>query len=458
MALALTLGCGTDAEGGDSHPEARSAELAAAPPEVQEPVPSESVDVDAEPSVPAWQPRSTDPTNAPHPIEDPTGSLTGFYEALRRVDDEETGSLARVTHMGDSSIGMDSLPHFLRTRFQDRFGDGGAGFVLAQPHSPNYLNRAAVLSTPGRWHFCFIIHRCLEDGHYGLGGVAARSNGGSATILRTRSRGDYGRTVSRFEVWYAGMPRGGTIELHIDEQAPITVSTDSPTLTDRWHLVDVAPGAHTLRLRARSGQVRVYGVTMETDGPGVVWDTLSMIGAFTPRLLAHDPRHFKRQLQHRNSDLVVLAYGGNDLRRLVGGAVTAEAFREETRALLARVREALPDRGCLLTGIIEHERSGPTWVHPEHVDAIVSAQRAAARDAGCAFFDLYSAMGGSGGFRRWLREGLASHDLKHLTGRGRERVADWLYAALLVGYAEYRYTRASHLGGSEPAGATMAPH
>jgi lysophospholipase L1-like esterase len=196
-----------------------------------------------------------------------------------------------------------------------------------------------------------------------------------------------------------------------------------------------------VEVRAHRGRVRAYGVVLETDGPGVVWDTLSMIGAFTPRLLELDEAHFAEQLERRRSNLVILGYGGNDLRRYVGRGVTAEELESETRAVLDRVRRARPEAGCLLTGVIEHERSGQTDVRPEHVEAVVEAQRRAARAAGCAFFDLYRAMGGAGSFAEWRRRGLAADDQKHLSPRGRRVVADWMYEALVAGYVEWRTSR-----------------
>lgn len=412
-----------------------------APPEQPEPVVQGA---SSEEEVSRYSPRGSDPRDPEHRLDDPSGTaLQRFYESLARSDDGVDGAITRVTHMGDSSIGMDQLPHFLRTRFQDRFGDGGAGFVLAQPHSPNYRNQTVHLSNPVNWDFCFVAFQCMRDGHYGLGGVVAQSNGGSTTVVRTRRNGQYGRNVSRLELWYAGRPRGGSLELRIDQDEPILVRTAAEMLEDRWHEAALSPGEHRIRLRAAGGgPVRAYGLVLETDGPGVVWDTLSMIGAFTVRVLLQDPAHFRRQLERRRSDLVVLGYGGNDLRRYVGGVASIEQFQEETRQLLSRVRDA--GASCLLTGVVEHERSGPTRISPDDVQAVVDAQRSAAEEAGCAFFDVYQAMGGAGGFRNWMREGLASTDLKHLNRQGREVLAGWMYDAIVSDYIRYRTERAPH--------------
>ncbi|MCA9613998.1 MAG: hypothetical protein KC586_14675, partial [Myxococcales bacterium] len=47
------------------------------------------------------------------------------------------------------------------------------------------------------------------------------------------------------------------------------------------------------------------------------------------------------------------------------------------------------------------------------------------------------AMGGEGSIGRWLRQRLASGDLRHMTPSGYERVADAFYRALLRGFGEW---------------------
>ena len=155
-----------------------------------------------------------------------------------------------------------------------------------------------------------------------------------------------------------------------------------------------------------------------------------MTGAFTPRLLAHDRAHFAGQLARRGPDLVVLSYGGNDLRRMRRGAVDAARLADETRRLLARVRAAVPAAGCLVIGINDHERSGGSTVEPAHVEAVERAQRRATEATGCAYWSTLAAMGGPGSFAEWRRRGLASSDGKHLSPRGRRVIAARLFEAL----------------------------
>lgn len=358
------------------------------------------------------------------PIEHPEG-LHRFGAALRGLGDH---GVVRVTHLGDSSIGMDGLPHALRTRFQRAYGDAGPGFVRLAPHGGSYRNRTVDVRVGPDWQLCAVIRRCHRDGHYGLAGFTASSRRGAHTIVTPREE----RTVSRAELWYLAQPRGGRLRFAFGDDVHADIDTSAAELEDRWHVLERAPGAHRVAVRALGGGVaRAYGVVLENEGPGVVWDTLPVVGAFTHRLLAHDEAHFAAQLARRDPDLVVLSYGGNDLRRLINEVVTAEGLEEETHRLLTRVREAVPDAGCLLVGISDHERSGEREVSPVHVRTVLAAQRAAAGRAGCAFWDTTAAMGGAGSFDDWRRRGLAAGDLKHLTERGRRVIAARLSAALI---------------------------
>lgn len=372
-------------------------------------------------------------------IEDPSGTaLASFYAALSRTEADRAGAITRVLHMGDSSIGLDGLPHALRTRMMDRFGDAGPGFVLIDKFSDNYKSNVAHFEARG-WNVCYIAYLCKKDGHYGLGGHTFVGKRGSWARVRPRSRGQYGRTVSRFEVWYAGGEGGGQLQLGVDRAEPVILDTRSDGLVDRWYTQEVEPGSHTLELRAMGrGRVRVYGVVMENDGPGVVWDTVSMIGAFTKRLTGFDPSHIREQIRRRKPDLLVLNYGGNDLKRLVTGSTSPEGYKQEFAEVLHRLRG---DDGppCLVVGIIDHGRSGRLSVEPEHVASLVTAQREVAFEQGCAFFDSVAAMGGEGSIRRWHSQRLAAPDLKHLNHRGRDKMGQLMFDALMAGYAAWKH-------------------
>ncbi len=376
----------------------------------------------------------------PAPIEDPSGvALDGFYAALARTDADVAGAMTRVMHMGDSSIGLDGLPHAIRRRMQARFGDGGAGFVLLDRESVNYQHRAVQLTASG-WSVCYIAYRCDPAGRYGYGGHVFRARPGAQTQVKTRTHGESGRAASRIELWYEAEPRGGGLKLRVDGDPWQRIETRAEHVEPRWHAIDVEPGAHTVEIRhAGAGQARAFGVVLETEGPGVVWDTLSMIGAFTRRMLFFDAEHLRAQIAHRSPDLLVFGFGGNDLRRLATSTLTRDEFVTEIREVLTRVRQGHRELACLVVGINDHARAGRFDIAARHNDAAVSAQREAAFAEGCAFFDTRAAMGGAESIRAWRKRSpsLAEPDLQHLSMRGRDRVGGMIFDGLIAGYVAY---------------------
>ena len=381
------------------------------------------------------EPRPELPGRTPA-IED-AAALEPFFAALARTARGEAKT--RVTHLGDSSIGNDALPHAIRARFARALGDGGPGYVYLDRESPSYDNRTIRLRSGPHWDVCVMIRRCKRDARYGLAGVAFESRGGA----RTRIEPGRGRQVSRAELWYLAQPRGGRLGFSFGGGPEQVIDTRADHLESRWTTIARAPGEHSVQVRALGGgPVRAFGVVLEREGPGVVWDSLGVVGAFTHRVLAPDEAHFAEQLAHRDPDLVVLSYGGNDLRRMIFGHVDRARLEEETLSVLARVRAAVPGAACLVLGISDHSRSGSARVRPEHVSTVLDAQRSAAARAGCAFWDTTRAMGGPGTFARWRREGLAAGDGKHLNEQGRRLIAERLVAAL-------RHAQAGHAQSAE---------
>ena len=342
-------------------------------------------------------------------------------------------------HFGDSSIGLDGLPHAIRRRMQSRFGDGGAGFVFLGRKSPNYDNRAVHL-TSQNWSICYIAYGCDKTGHYGYGGHIFRAEPGARTSIKTRTKGDHGRTASRIELWYSTDPRGGTLKLRVAGEDHV-IETKSDTLADKWQEFKVTPGPHRVDIRTTgNGRPRAYGVVLETDGPGVVWDTVSMIGAFTKRLLKFDEAHVAAQVAHRDPDLLVFGFGGNDLRRFSAATVDHATFVQEFRSVLQRLRKGKPKLSCLVVSIVDHARAGPYPVKKPHNEAMVKAQREAAFAEGCAFFDAVAAMGGPGGIRAWRKTNppLSDPDLQHLSMFGRDKMAGFIFDGLMVRYDAFK--------------------
>jgi lysophospholipase L1-like esterase len=387
-----------------------------------------------------WLPREDDLVAPKQALQLPNEqALDGFFAALAALDDGAERKV-RVVHLGDSTNGLDGFPHAIRKRFQSRFGDGGPGFVLPQRPTSNYKPVRVNYAGSGAWKNCYIAYGCKKDGRYGLGGFTFSTEGAVTAKILPKDVGETPAQLAHVELWYAGIPWGGKINLRVGD-AVETLDARAEAVEDRFHTVDVSPGDHPVTVSTTgSGPTRMYGLVLEYSGGGVVWDGMSMIGCFTRRLLNWDESHIAEQVKRRDPDLVVFTYGGNDLRRVVAAGLTKETFSDELRNALRKVRAGKPDVACVVTSVVDHGRSGSVTVKPEHMEVIVGTQREVALAEGCAFFDTWAAMGGAGSIYEWLaaKPSLAEPDLKHLNHRGREVMGENVYRALMAEYVKYR--------------------
>ena len=195
-------------------------------------------------------------------------------------------------------------------------------------------------------------------------------------------------------------------------------------------------GDHTLRIRHAGGLVELYGVVLERPGPGVVYDSLGLVGARANRLLNFDAEHIRAQIARRGTNLLVLGFGGNE----ASDSIVEARYEEDFRQVIRHMRGEREDLACLIVAPMDQaERRGGAIRTFRSVPRIVRAQRRAAAAEGCAFFDTFEAMGGAGAMARWYRSrpALALSDFRHATDDGYLVIGNMLHKAILAGYAAW---------------------
>lgn len=354
-------------------------------------------------------------------------SLDAFF---RRLGAREGATRpVRVLHFGDSIVADDRITGRLRRRLQREFGDGGLGFVFLRPTARSYHPAGVQFEARG-WYPGAVVGPAFDDHRYGLGGTGFEApDEGPAATLRFQG----GR---HFALRYLASPDAGAVTVSLDGAPPTRLSLSAPGRG----VVDAAPtgpreGAapHTLTVRAAGGKVRLFGVVATEDGPGVTVENLGTVSNSARAMLHLDPAHWRDALRAEDPALVIVSLGTNEASHGALGPAERDALYTDALALDRRIREALPDAACLVTGPPDAAalREDGTVAQRPALAAIVSAQARAARDAGCAFFNTLNHMGGRGSIVAWHRQGLADGDLTHFTDAGGARLADALADALL---------------------------
>jgi lysophospholipase L1-like esterase len=390
-------------------------------------------------------------------LDDANGGLDHFYAALWRTERKEAGAVTRVTHYGDSPTTADLITGDIRAQLQAQFGDAGHGFILLAKPWAWYQHRGVSLSGAG-WQIVPATHAEIKDGFFGLGGVTFTAGAVARTHIHLDDPGQ-----SRFELYYLQQPGGGSVTVTAQETvqdtthataratapdttrdtAPDTTVTEIPTAGDAkspgFAPFTVAGGAADLELRTE-GRVRLFGLTAEKPGPGVVYDSLGLNGA-SITVLSHtfNQQHWAAELRRRNPDMVVINYGTNeaDFAEFVD-----KYYEKELREAIRRVRAALPAASILVMSPMDRGHlTGPGEIETmATIPLIVATQRRVAQDTGCGFFDTFTAMGGPGTMARWYasQPRLVSADFIHPYPAGGKIVATIFVKQIESGLSRYK--------------------
>jgi lysophospholipase L1-like esterase len=363
------------------------------------------------------------------PIE-PAAALERFHAQLRKA---RTAPI-RVAMYGASGTAADTHTAYVRAYLQQRFGDGGPGFVpLGRAKSWSRHAEVSITSSKG-WD---VLHAVRDrDGSVvalGPGGLAFESSRKRAWVELACKR-DRGMGVRRLELFALAQPKGGTMRITIDDLAP----TEHVTRAEATSLLrvpfDVEPGRHRVRVEiVGDGPVRLFGVAFET-GTGVVVDTLGVDGARARNWARWDEAVWTAGTDARPPALVTLAYGTNEA---VDDVTAPDRFRADFERVLSRIRAAAPDAACVVLGPGDFpEKTDAGWVGRPRISEIARIERELAERSGCAFWDELAFMGGPGSMTRWVATDppLARDDHLHFAPAGAAVKGHFLVDALALGY------------------------
>jgi lysophospholipase L1-like esterase len=385
-------------------------------------------------------------------------ALHSFFRALDALTRDEPGARAGVVVLGNSLIASDHTTDVLRRDLVRVFGDAGRGLLLPERLSKSVVRR----SRSGRGSEGWVARTFHRDGDgvvddvFGLtGSLHEASNDGEVTAWSPA-----GSTLG--QLWWLDAGEGLRVEadgvevLRVDVPTPSKGSSagahDGAPLSawargDRAEVTTrvrprltafrVPAGTREVRLVAGRG-ARVYGVTLEREQAGVILDTIG-IPAASASSFVHDadPATLAAQLRARDPALVMILLGGNETRSMALGLMNDEQVAQSFSQLLARVKTAAPSSSCMLVAPIDSATTttaSDVLVTRPQIHRVIATIRRVALANGCAFFDLFAAMGGEGSLERMREAHLVAHDLVHPRGRGGDILGALLSRALLLSW------------------------
>lgn len=359
---------------------------------------------------------------------DPAGSLNFFYASLL-----ENG-VTQIAHYGDSPTTADLITADARDMFQRQFGDAGHGFVLIGKPWGWYRHRGVEIFGSG-WKIDPAGQSEVRDGMFGLGGVSFRGSPGALAHIRVRDR-----SHRKIEIAFLALPEPGEFVVEAEGQPIGVVETSAIEKKPAWASFELPENTGRITIRVTNGMVRLFGVHLQKPGPGVVYHSLGLNGAYVSMLARiTNERHWTEQLRHYRPALVIVNYGTNES---IYPKFVDYAYAKEMREVVRRIRSALPEASILVMspmdrGIRQPDGSvGTVPVMPR----LVALEGQVAQETGCAFFNTFEAMGGPGTMGRWYEAEprLVGADFIHPMPAGARVVGELLFKALMEGYNGYK--------------------
>jgi lysophospholipase L1-like esterase len=390
-------------------------------------------------------------SEAIYPLADPAGSLDHFYEALLQTELQNNGAVTKILHYGDSPTTADLITADMRSILQGEFGDAGHGYVLPGKPWAWYGHRGFEITNSG-WQMTPANQSEARNGLFGLGGVVFRGSPGTVSHLTARDS-----SHTQIELSYLNEPGGGVFDIYSEGVQIGEIDTNFPEIVSAFASFAIPPNTKEFELRVKSGSPRLFGVQFTKPGPGVIYNSLGVNGAYVAILSRmFQEKHWSEQLKHYKPDLIIINYGTNES---VYASFVDTSYKNELREVIRRIHVALPQTSILVMSPMDRGQREPTG-EIGTVPALlrlIGLQQKMAAETGCGFFNTFQAMGGLGTMGRWYNAEprLVSADFIHPMPRGAKLVGNLLYRGLINGYHKYKTRKMQeHLASTHPIAQT----
>lgn len=263
------------------------------------------------------------------------------------------GQAVRILQLGDSHTAGVFFPVRLAERLHRDFGYAGTGIL-----PPGYLDKQpailAGVSQTAQWSVQQVHRRATAGGAGGAAGSPVGLGGlvGSGSSPYQMVTYEFPRNVGlkRFVVYSDGQGQGGVPFRLYDGTREVPLAAEAGgDPGKRIRSVFQLRGTEerlTLVSRADAQQSRLLGVSAQTSLSGVMFSRIGMNGATFAALGEWDSEPVHAQLQDYAPDLLILAFGTNDV--VNNASFTPEKFRQSLQRTADWISHHVPNAAILL--------------------------------------------------------------------------------------------------------------
>ncbi|MBN1821756.1 MAG: hypothetical protein JXR31_14490 [Prolixibacteraceae bacterium] len=331
----------------------------------------------------------------------------------------------RVLYYGDSQIENDRITSVFRKELQERYGGSGRGLVPVESIY-NSANNFTMTSS-SNWESKSVNKHSGGNLDLGLLCEAFRlkndkpqdSVANSWIKIKALNKNiDNGYSV--LSILYKASGKSD-VKVNIDENTEITreLKTGSKIYEMRFNL-EKNPEMVDLEF-STCDEVTMYGLNLESPN-GIMVDNIALRGRSYPEFSKIDTTRLKQMAELLNPAVVVLQYGVNVVPNIRSDY---SFYKNQLTRELSCLRSVLPEIPVVLIGVSDMAQKTNGYLHSyPNIENVLTAQKEAAIENGCAFWNLYESMGGKGSMIKWVETTppLGNKDYVHYTFLGAEKV------------------------------------
>jgi lysophospholipase L1-like esterase len=406
---------------------------------------------------PEYQPDSagieqSDPALVVHRIEYPGNDSTILFPFFRQLKSLKTSDeLIRILHYGDSQIEEDRMSSYIRARLQDRFGGSGIGlrpavslygFQLSLRHyaSDNWIRYTAFGNTDAELdHNRYgVLASFARFAPYSVGNIQSDSNPFRAWIqlVETGKSKSLSGKYSQCRIYYGNCTEPVMFELYMNGllyDADFLLPSTG-VRKQSWHF---SRPPSDLKIEFTGYQSPdFYCIALDAER-GIALDNIPMRGSSGLIFTRIDQSLLKDMLSDLNVKMILLQFGGNAVPYISGNYAW---YEKRFTSQLTMLKKICPGVSIIVIGVSDMSiKEKNKIVSYPNLENIRDALKNATFNAGCAYWDMYEAMGGANSMPAWVNAEppLAAADFVHFNSRGARIIAEMFYNSFINEYDNY---------------------
>ena len=361
-----------------------------------------------------------------------TGNFLHLFRLYSDLNLKGDGNM-KIVHIGGSHIQADIYSDRMRKRLQTFLPgiNGGQGFVFPYSIAGTNNPQGYRVAYSGKWESCRNVEKHRQCA-LGLAGISVTTSDTAASFsikLSDRAFPEYDFNLIR--IFFHNDRSAFTLQVN-------TRCTITDTIEDRklgyilYKLDGYTDSVHLSVIKTDTLQdhFTFYGMSLETEDPGVVYHNIGINGAKITSYLRCNL--LEDHLKALDPDWIILSVGTNDA---YSRYFNAGEYMQNYDTLISVIKDAVPEAAILLTV------PNDSYLYRKYINRNTEqVKQVIEKIAGiynCGVWDFYTIMGGLNSIVVWQSAGLARKDRIHFTSNGYILIGDLFFDAFLRSYEHY---------------------